>query len=1032
VISNLLGWICRLLVPAAAVALVEISTPLAASVRTFQVWQQGDIIQQGTVTDIVQTRDKYLWFGTYHGLVRYDGNPKRPTVYRSSNTPGLRNDKITSLCEDASGVLWIGHETGELTRLSRGTFEPEDLGLAWLGGSIEEILEENPTESGRDVWLRSNRGFIYRLRDHRVVHVPGDVTATRQPALAHARNGGLWMVSDGEVRKILNGRVTTILRGPLAPPGLSGAPTNEFFERVLPADDRGLFVVANNRLRKLVNGRWLRELGSLPPGRGVVSTLLETREGEVCVGTVKDGLYVFPPEAPEAPAQHYTRANGLSHDWVRSLCEDHEGNLWVGTGSGVDVLRPRKVTMLSPPDGCQGCRVQSFIVHSDGSAWVGTEGAGLYHFDGSNWARFSETNGLPNPYVWSVLETRSNDLLVGTWGAGLLCKAGSRFEARGDFARITAPVVSLFEAINGDLWVGTTKGLHRFESNRLAWSAGPDKLTLPDVRTITQTPDGAIWFGMSGGGLGCFARGKLKQYRKADGLSSDFILSLQPEPDGTLWYGSGDCGLGRVKDGKFARVGSNEGLLDDVISHVVDDGAGNFWMGSQRGILRVNRADLERCADRQEKKVHCLSYGDSEGLTSLCSGGFQPGACCADDGKLWFPTGKGLAIIDPATVSSKRAAPPVVIEELRVDRERLEIGSPENGRRLPGPLEVAAGKQDLEFRFTALSFTALSFTEPDKVLFKCWLQGREPSWDDPSSERIKSYSYLPPGTYTFHVTACNKDGVWNDEGAALSFKVLPYFWQTWWFLVITLTLGAGAVASGVLWTTRRRLRAKLEALEHQRAIERERARIARDIHDDLGASLTRITMLSQSVRGELGHDPQAAAEVDQIYGTARELTRAMDEIVWAVNPKHDTLDSLVTYLGRFAQNFLSAASLRCRLDVPLHLPAWALTAEVRHNVFLAFKEALHNVVKHAHASEVRLSLELQPSAFVLVVADNGRGFDPAAAPSRMAGSPDGVRVAGGNGRANMKKRLEEIGGSCEWVSAPQKGTRVRLGVPAGK
>jgi signal transduction histidine kinase len=233
----------------------------------------------------------------------------------------------------------------------------------------------------------------------------------------------------------------------------------------------------------------------------------------------------------------------------------------------------------------------------------------------------------------------------------------------------------------------------------------------------------------------------------------------------------------------------------------------------------------------------------------------------------------------------------------------------------------------------------------------------------------------------------------------------------------------------VLWATRRRLRRKLELLERQRAIERERARIARDIHDDLGASLTRITMLSQSVRAELEQEPQAADDVDQIYRTARELTRAMDEIVWAVNPQHDTLDSLVTYLGRFAQNFLSAAGLRCRLDVPLHLPTWALTAEVRHNVFLAFKEALNNIVKHARASEVRLSLELLPERFVLVIADNGQGFEPLPLNAHPAGSVDAARAASGNGRVNMNKRLEEIGGSCEWVTAPHEGTRVRLGVP---
>src|ERR1035437_6160792 len=195
---------------------------------------------------------------------------------------------------------------------------------------------------------------------------------------------------------------------------------------------------------------------------------------------------------------------------------------------------------------------------------------------------------------------------------------------------------------------------------------------------------------------------------------------------------------------------------------------------------------------------------------------------------------------------------------------------------------------------------------------------------------------------------------------------------------------------------------------------------------NLEAKQVEIELGWQSVRSELGSEHRAVPDVEQIYSTARELTRSMDEIVWAVNPEHDTLDSLVTYLGRFAQRFLSVAGIRCRLDAPLDLPALALTSEIRHNVFLAFKEALHNVVKHAQATEVRLSLELRPEGFMLVIADNGRGFrcPPGQAPALEPA--DGQRLVAGNGLANMQKRLREIGGCCEWETAPGEGTRAKL------
>jgi signal transduction histidine kinase len=444
-------------------------------------------------------------------------------------------------------------------------------------------------------------------------------------------------------------------------------------------------------------------------------------------------------------------------------------------------------------------------------------------------------------------------------------------------------------------------------------------------------------------------------------------------------------------------------------------------MGSHRGVLRASKADLNRCADGQSRTVRFQSYGKAEGLASLvCSGGFEPGACRTADGLLWFPTLKGLAIIDPVNVTTNPVAPPVVIEELMVDGDPIEFSRNAFASGV-APVQIGPGKQSFEIRFTGLSFAA-----PEKVLFKYKLDGLERAWVDAGTKRFAQYSYLPPGDYAFHVMACNNDEVWNENGAALAFTVLPWFWQTWLFRLAAVATGAGLVGGSALWIGRRRVRARLAQLERQQAVERERARIARDIHDDLGASLTRITLLSQTVRAELEGQQQAAADLDQIYGTARELTRAMDEIVWAVNPRHDSLDSLVTYLGRFAQNFLSAAGLRCRLDVPLHLPAWPLTAEIRHNAFLAFKEALHNAVKHARASEVRISLELSSEGFVLIVGDNGCGFELNGFKDGTALSERITRLGGGNGLVNMRKRLEEIGGRCDWDTAPGEGTRVKL------
>ena len=347
--------------------------------------------------------------------------------------------------------------------------------------------------------------------------------------------------------------------------------------------------------------------------------------------------------------------------------------------------------------------------------------------------------------------------------------------------------------------------------------------------------------------------------------------------------------------------------------------------------------------------MSCLTYGINDGMPTLeCSEGLQPAGAKTADGRLWFPTAKGLVAVDPAGITMNTLPPPVVIEVMLVDDRAV------TGGIAAAPLKIPPGRHRFEFQYTGLSFVA-----PEKVRFKYRLKGFDDNWVDDETKRLAGYNYIPPGSYSFQVAACNNDGVWNETGASLAFEVLPFFWQTAWFRVAAL-VALVAASGGLVWFfTRQRMRRKVERAERQRDIERERTRIARDIHDDLGAQLTRISMISESARSDLDNPGRAMMGLNRIYDTARELTRSMDEIVWAVSPRHDTLESLITYLEKFAQDWLATADIRCRLDMPMQFPDWRLTSEVRHNFFLACKEALHNVVKHSGASEVQIRFVLR-------------------------------------------------------------------------
>jgi signal transduction histidine kinase/ligand-binding sensor domain-containing protein len=978
-------------------------------IYTFEALPPDAGWQQSPVTGIVQTRDGYLWLGTYNGLVRFDG--ERFRVFLASDTPGLQNSRITSLYEDDHGVLWIGHETGDLTLRDADGFRAvklKDFPPSW---AIETIV----SDQSNDLWLVNANGLFYRMRDGYTLDSPGGGSPSRKTWVSRDSNGLLWIAA--------NGMIANLERGAMQPLNFGEAGSSPFYQRVCPSAKGGVWVLGNGRIRRWRAGRWVQETRECPGASRSVTVLSETRSGQLVVGTLDDGLYLI-PEGGEP--LHFSLTNGLplglSHDWVRCMCEDHEGNLWIGTGGGLDSLRARKASMLKCPGDWQGRAVLSFVTETNGSAWIGTEGAGLYHLETNHWTRYDESSGLLNLFIWSVLMRRNGDLLVGSWGGGLMVKNGDRFETPPELASLSAPVLALLEDRKSDVWVGTTIGLFRYSSNSLTLVAGSERLDRPDVRTIAEAPDGTIWFGMSGGGLGSLKEGRIRQFRKADGLASDFVQALCMEPDGALWIGTADNGMNRYRDGRFGAVTN---LPSVAISHIVDDGDGNLWMGSNQGILRAAKDELNGCADGVLKSVRCLTFGKAEGLSTLtCSGGFRPGACQTSDGTIWFPMTRGLAVINPMHVTLNRVQPPVVIEEMWVDGKPVNLRPPRIGRHNEpegAVLEIQPGHQRFEITYTALSFAA-----PKRVRFKRYLENLDKDWSEPLAQRSVEYSFLRPGDYVFHIKACNNDGVWNEKGDSLTFRVLPHFWQTWLFRGASSTAAGVGFGGMVLYVSRRRLRARLDRLERQQALERERTRIARDIHDDLGASLTRITMLGQSVRAELEHEPHLASDVDQISQTARELTSAMDEIVWAVNPKHDTLDSLFAYLGRFAQNFLSSAGIRCRLDEPTQLPLWALTAEIRHNVFLAFKESLNNVVKHAKATEVRVSLEVHPHQFILTIADNGKGFDWARLATQSPPTSEGARVFSGNGVINMQRRLEEIGGRCEWQTSPGEGTRVKM------
>lgn len=675
------------------------------------------------------------------------------------------------------------------------------------------------------MWLLNSDGLLARLRDGLVL-APESGDASKVVDLARSRSGRIWVSRCGRVSE---------LRGEqLRPLPFTDAYTNKYVTGIGLSRDDHLWMIVGERVRKWKQEAWAEEVVGVPWPYKPFLKLVETQAGAVAASSSDSGFALI---HGAGATLIFSRTNGFPSDWVTALCEDREGNLWVGTGGGgLAVLRRGVIQTVTPPDEWQGRAVLSVHAGHENSLWVGTEGAGLYQFRDSRWSRQAFDAGINVPYVWAVLEDARDQLWIGTWN-GIQMRRGERFESVPGLENLSEHVTALLPARDGGLWLGTGTGLLRYDAGRRVWPESDENPSKGDVRAIAEAHDGTLWFGTSGGGLGRLKDGQVQWFHKADGLASEYIGCLHFENDETLWIGTLGGGLNRFKDGHFTTVGSEQGLPNGFIAHIEDDGMGFFWMSSHNGLIRVAKAGLNARADGLTTDVHFRTYGLSDGMPTLkCSSGLQAAGGKTADGRLWFTTSRGLVTVTPGNVRTNLLPPPVVVEQMFLNEKPMAFT-----KHAAQPLRIPPGRHRLDFHYSGLSFTA-----SERVQFKHRLVNWETDWVNSGSKRAANYSYLPPGDYVFEVLARNNDGVWSSDSAQVAFTIQPFFWQTVSFRIVSGAALVAGAAGGVWFETRRRMRRKLERLERQRAVENERARIAKDIHDDLGSTLTRITMLSAS------------------------------------------------------------------------------------------------------------------------------------------------------------------------------------------
>lgn len=962
-------------------------------------WQTDQGLPQNSVISMTQSHDGYLWLATFNGLVRFDG--VRFTVFNSHNTPALETSRIVRVWEDQSGCLWIGTESGGLVRRDKGKFQSVNL----PNDKASQLQAICDGELPGEVWLTLVDGRLLHFAEGRLTPKPVSFEGQTLQALAplQANNGktllwtdkGILVYKDGAFAPSTDEGWKLSAAGDVFAPSNKGGSWRTFEGKIIRVDHDEI-------VESYPTSDWL---GS------AIATLHEDRAGNLWIGTLTSGLGRI---RANGRREIIGREYGLDHAQVRCIFEDRENNIWMGTdGAGLYRLRYGAFSVIDKNSGL-GAEVALAVAETADGLWIGTNGGGLAHVNDEG-AETLDAHGLSIIHVWTLLEDREKSLWVGTWGAGAFKKTQGQFQAVPELSALGGIVVASHEDPAGDLWFGGPGGLARYSNGVVKLFTTADGLSHDDVRAIVDDGEGGLWIGSNGGGLNHFKDGKFSALRRTNGLADDTVWSLYRDKENALWIGTFGGGLSVLRDGQLTTFTTLDGLPSAVICSISEDPSGYLWMSSYSGVFRVKRSQLLAHRPGTKSGLEFFVFTKSDGLPSReCTGGFQPAVCRAADGRLVFPTVKGVAVVDPTNFAFNAKPPSVVIEEAEIDGAVVPLDP------APTVFKVPPNRTQVEFRYTGLSFSA-----PEKVRFRYKLEGLDKEWQEAVSRRSAYYSHLPPGDYRFHVIAANNDGVWNDSGAMLAVRVIPAFWQTWWFFIACFLVVGGAIFAIVRYVEVRKIHRRMQMLEQQHAVERERARIAKDIHDDLGASLTQITLLSELARTDLSRPREAEGHIRQISGTARELTRAMDEIVWAVNPQNDTLEDLLTYTVKFAQEHLGLARIRCRLDVPAHLPPLHLSAEIRHNLFLAIKEAINNIVKHSSATEAWLRLRSSETSFVFEVEDNGCGIPASALNGKLE---DLASPGSHNGLRNMRRRLGEIDGTFEIVPGQASGTLIRMAI----
>ncbi len=725
-----------------------------------------------------------------------------------------------------------------------------------------------------------------------------------------------------------------------------------------------------------------------------ITAVYKDKEGTTWVGT-ESGLN----RLVNGVVESLSTAGPISHDVILCIYEDREGDLWVGTESGgVTVLRNQPFITFSGREAAPDEPIHCVLQDSAGAIWIGTDRSGLRRYKDGRFTAMTTADGLASDVILSLAEDHDGALLAGTPDGlnrirnGRVSVITSADGLAEDFVR------SLYVDRDGSVWAGTRRGLSHIEGDRITTYTQANGLGSDFVGAIARDAHNDLWIATLHG-LTRFRNGVFTNLTVEDGLSSNVVTDLYADDQGTLWIATQGGGLDRLREDSLSRFTPQLGFPDTIFG-ISADAFGNLWLASKTGIYRASRDQLNAYAAAGKGTLDIVSYGTSDGLrVRECSGGGHPTTVRDRNGAIWFSTARGVAVLQAGSSEAKDVRPLVALESLSID-DRTFAPEAQN--------EIPAGSTRLSFGYAGLSFRA-----PQKIRFKYKLEGFDRDWIDAGSRRVAYYTNVPPAAYTFRVMAVNGEGLWSEQAATLSIRVLPRFFQTWWFRLLAVAIVA-LLAYGLYYWRVRQVRARFSA------VLAERNRIAREIHDTLAQGFVGVSLQLEVVSRLLNSSIDAAREhLDQARLLVRSSLEDARRSIWELRSQSSEVTDFASRLTAMARTASSSSGAKVRLEV--HGTYRPLTPSVEDELFRIGQEAVANAVRHSGAANIQIDLTFDAKKLRMLVADDGCGFE---------GPTDSHGPDGHFGLKGMQERARNINADFSVSSKRGQGTQILVQAPA--